>query len=53
MFVLWDPGHIQKNCRHVKRDKGNVDSCEPKKISEERNTSAIVASEEELLGALG
>ena len=47
-FYFGKPRHFQKNCRDFKRDKGNVDSVEEKKISEERNTSAIAASEKEL-----
>ena len=48
-FYCGKLGHFQKNCQHFKRDKRNDGSTEQNKISEEKNTSAIVASEEELL----
>ena len=47
-FYCGKLGHFQKNCQHFKRDKRNDGSTEQNKISEERNTSAIAASEKEL-----
>ena len=38
-FYCGKPGHFQKNWRHLKRDKGNDDSVEPNKISDERNAN--------------
>ena len=49
MFLLWKPGHFQKNCRHFEKKKGIADDVERKKIYDEKSTSTIVASEEELL----
>ena len=39
-------GHFEKNCRHYRKDKGGVDNIEPKKISDNKTTSAIATSEE-------
>ena len=49
MLLLWKPRHFQKDCRHLKRDKGAWNDVEPKKISEEKGTSTVATSEEELL----
>ena len=48
-FYYGKPGHFQKDCRHLKRDKGAWNDVEPKKISEEKGTSVVAASEEEIL----
>ena len=37
------------NCKHLTRDKSKVDSAERKKIADEKNTSAVATSEEEML----
>ena len=42
-------GHFQKNCRRLNKDKGIAGDVEPRNIYDEKNTSAIAASEEELL----
>ena len=43
------PGHFQKDSRHLKKDKGVSNDVEPRKISEEKGTSVVAASEEEIL----
>ena len=48
-FYCGKPGHFQKNCRHLKKDKGTADDVEPIKNYDEKNTSTIATSEEELL----
>ena len=48
-FYCGKRGHFQKNCRHLKKDKGMVDDVEPRKIYDDKNTSTIATSEEELL----
>ena len=48
-FYCGKPGHLQKNCRHLRKDKGMADEVEPRKISDDKNTSAIATSEEEML----
>ena len=47
-FYCGKPKHYQKDCRHLK-DKGTSKDVKPKKISEEKGTSAIATSEEEIL----
>ena len=39
------PEHFQKDCRHLKKDKGALKDVDPKKISEEKGTFAIATSE--------
>ena len=48
---MQDPslGHFQKDSRHLKKDKGVSNDVEPRKISEEKGTSVVAASEEEIL----
>ena len=48
-FYCGKLGHFQRNCRHLKQDKGITDDIEPSKISDDKNTSAIATIEEELL----
>ena len=48
-FYCGNPGHFQKDCRHLKKDKGASKDVEPRKISKEKGTSAIATSEEEIL----
>ena len=48
-FYCAKPGHFQKNCRHLRKDKGMADEVESGKISDDKNTSAIATSEEEML----
>ena len=48
-FYSGKPGHFQKDCRHLKKDKGTSNDDEPRKISEEKGTSTMSTSEEELL----
>jgi transposase InsO family protein len=48
-FYCGKPGHFQKNCRHLRKDKGMADEVESGKISNDKNTSAIATSEEEML----
>ena len=48
-FYCGKPGHFQKNCRHLRKDKGMADEVESGKISDDKNTSAIATSEEEML----
>ena len=43
------PEHFQKDCRHLKKDKGALKDVDPKKISEEKGTFAIATSEQEIL----
>ena len=47
-FNYGKSGHFQKNCRHFRKDKGGADGVQPKKIPDNKNTLAIVTSEEEL-----
>ena len=47
-FYCGKLGHFQRNCQHLNHDKGTVDD-EPSKIYDDKNTSAIATSEEELL----
>ena len=48
-FYSGKPGHFQRNCRHLKQDKGIADDVEHRKIFDDKNTSIIATSEEELL----
>ena len=48
-FYCGKPRHFQKDCRRLKKDKGASNDVEPRKIFEEKGTSAIASSEEELL----
>ena len=48
-FYCGKSGHFQKNCRHFRKDKGGADGVQPKKIPDNKNTSGIATSEEELL----
>ena len=48
-FYCGKPGHFQKNCRHFRKDKGGIDGVQPKRIQDNKNTSAIATSEEESL----
>ena len=46
-FYYGKPGHFQKDCRNLKKDKGA--SKDARKISKEKGISAIAISEEEIL----
>ena len=48
-FYCGNLGHFQKNSRHFRKDKGGTDGVQPKKIPNNKNTSAITTSEELLL----
>ena len=48
-FYCGKPGHFQKDCRHLKKDKSVGNKVEPRKIPDDKNTSAIATSNEELL----
>ena len=48
-YYCGKPGHFQKICRHLQKDKGGADGVQQKKILDNKNTSAIATSEEELL----
>ena len=48
-FYHGKSGDFQKNCQHYWKNKGGVDGAKPKKFPDSKNTSAITASEEELL----
>ena len=48
-FYCGKHGHFQKDCQHLKKDKGASNDVEPGKISEEKGTSAMTTSEEELM----
>ena len=48
-FYCGKPGHFQNNCRHFRKDKGGADGVQSKRIPDNKNTSAIVASEEKFV----
>ena len=48
-FYSRKPKHFQKNFRHYRKDKGGVDGVVPKNIPDNKNTSTIAATEEEML----
>ena len=48
-FYCGKLGHFQKKCRHYKKEKGGPESVELRKIFDNKSTSAIVASDEEML----
>ena len=48
-FYCGKPSHFQKNYQHLKKDKGIAEDVKPRKFYDEKNTSAIATSEEELL----
>ena len=48
-FYCGKPDHFQRNCRHLKQDKGIAHDVEPRKFSDDKNTSTIGTIEEELL----
>ena len=48
-FYCGKLGHFQKNSRHFQKDKGGGNGVQLKKILDNKNTSAIATSEEELL----
>ena len=45
-FYRGKSGHFQKKCRHFRKDKGGADGVQPKRIPDNKNTSAIAESEE-------
>ena len=48
-FYCGKPSIFQRNCGHLKQEKGIVNDVEPRKIFDDKNTLAIATSEEELL----
>ena len=48
-FYCGNHGHFQKECRHLKKDKGASNNVEPRKIFEKKGTSAMATNEEELM----
>ena len=47
-FYCVKPGHFQKDCRHMRKEKGVANGVEPRKIPNEKGTSAIATNNEEL-----
>ena len=48
-FYFGKLGHFQRNCGHLKQDKGIVHDVEPRNIFDDKNTSVIATNEEALL----
>ena len=42
-FICGILGDFQKDCRHLKKDKGASKDVEPRKISEEKGTLTIIS----------
>ena len=48
-FYCGKPGHFQKDCRHLKKDKDASKDVDPRNISDGKGTSVVATSEEEIL----
>mgnify|MGYP006872742581 CR=1 FL=1 len=48
-FYYEKPGHFQKDDWHMRKDKGVGNDVKPRKIPDEKSTSAIAMNEEEVL----